>query len=40
VRRNIGQAPSKIRVSNGTETFDIDPSKEQEAAKEGFRRVP
>lgn len=29
----------KIRVSNGKETLEIDPEDEQEAAKDGFRRV-
>jgi|LakMenE01Jun11ns_1017448.scaffolds.fasta_scaffold9953494_2 hypothetical protein len=35
-----GNQPSKIRVSNGTETLEIDPADEAEAAAEGFRRLP
>jgi hypothetical protein len=34
------QGGGKIRVSNGAETLEIDAEDEQEAAKEGFRRVP
>ena len=34
-----GQGESKIKVSNGTETFLIDPSDEEDAKKDGFMRV-
>jgi hypothetical protein len=34
------EGSSKIRVSNGKETLEIDPADEKEAAAEGFRRVP
>jgi hypothetical protein len=35
-----GFGGGKIRVSNGRETLEIDPSDEAEAGAEGFRRIP
>lgn len=40
--QSAGQSPvsaGKITVSNGTQTFKIDPSDEADAAKDGFKRV-
>jgi len=40
--RNPNTAPkvTKVRVSNGKETFDIDPADLASAEKDGFRRMP
>jgi hypothetical protein len=40
--KSTGQSPissGKIKVSNGTQTFSIDPSDEADAAKDGYKRV-